>query len=161
MSNALSYDPTAKESDAPLDYLHKASVTTPATEEFDPSEDHAYNASLTNGKAESYRYAWALPHFDPSLKLPPLQPFDHVDPGRRALGDPNPRSFLDTATRVDDVTPYLGTTVEGIQLNKLDDKAKDQLALLVAQRKVVVSQPRVVVYTRIMSLIRGSDEGLL
>ena len=36
-----------------------------------------------------------------------------------------------------DITPILGAEVHGIQLSKLSNKGKDELALFVAQKKVV------------------------
>jgi sulfonate dioxygenase len=84
-----------------------------------------------------YKYAKFLPSWDPGYKLAPLVPFKHVDPGHAALNDPNPRSFLDSA-HVNDLTPKFGTEVSGIQLHELDEHAKAQLALYVAQRGVVV-----------------------
>lgn len=38
----------------------------------------------------------------------------------------------------DDITPTIGTSLSGVQLSKLSDAGKDQLALLTAQRKVLV-----------------------
>ncbi|KAG8862128.1 hypothetical protein FRB96_002158 [Tulasnella sp. 330] len=107
-------------------------------DEYDPSEDYDAKATQPTADEPFYKYSWALPHFDPSIKLPPLEPFDHVDPGQRALTDPKPASFLDNATKVQDVTPFLGTTIEGVQLNKLSDRERDQVALFVAKRKVAV-----------------------
>lgn len=62
-------------------------------------------------KAEDdYRYAHLLPHFSQD-RYPPLEPFEHVDPGHRALSHPNPRAFLQnaTVTSVIELTPRLGT----------------------------------------------------
>jgi hypothetical protein len=70
-----------------------------------------------------YKYARFLPSFDQSYKLPPLEPFEHTDPGLAALNDPEPRSFLRGA-EVIELTPKFGSEVEGIQLSKLDQKAK-------------------------------------
>ena len=70
-----------------------------------------------------YAYAKFLPSFDQNYKLPPLEPFEHVDPGHAALKDRDPRSFLEGAT-VNDLTPKFGTEVEGIQLSKLGDHDK-------------------------------------
>ncbi|KAI9637152.1 alpha-ketoglutarate-dependent sulfonate dioxygenase, partial [Dioszegia hungarica] len=84
-----------------------------------------------------YPYAKFLPSYDPGLKLPPLEPFEHVDPGHAALLDANPRSFLDGAKETS-LTPKFGSEIEGIQLSQLDARAKGQLALYVAQRGVVV-----------------------
>ncbi|KAF9452584.1 TauD-domain-containing protein [Macrolepiota fuliginosa MF-IS2] len=86
---------------------------------------------------EEYRYSHLLPHFSQD-RYPPLQPFDHVDPGHRALTLPNPRAFLDGATRTAELTPRLGTEVTGINLAELDSSGRDQLALEVARRGLVV-----------------------
>ncbi|BGP17686.1 hypothetical protein JCM10213_003591 [Rhodosporidiobolus nylandii] len=85
---------------------------------------------------ELYPYERFFPTFDAHLKLPPLQPFSHVDPGLAALDDPQPRSFLNGAD-VDDLTPEFGSEVEGVQLTDLDDRGRQQLALYVAERGVV------------------------
>ncbi|KAG5651559.1 hypothetical protein H0H81_008237 [Sphagnurus paluster] len=76
---------------------------------------------------EPYRYAHLLPHFSPDHH-PPLTPFEHVDPGHRALSHPRPRSFLNNATVVE-LTPNLGNEVHGVNLAELNDDARDQLAL--------------------------------
>jgi sulfonate dioxygenase len=38
---------------------------------------------------------------------------------------------------VDEITPFIGSEIHGVQLSQLSDKGKDQLALYVAQRRVV------------------------
>lgn len=50
-----------------------------------------------------YPYAQYLPYFNQDYKLPPLTPFEHVDPGAAALTDPEPRKFLENATKVAEV----------------------------------------------------------
>lgn len=45
--------------------------------------------------------------------------------------------MYDNAEKIFDVTPHIGTEIHGIQLNKLTDQQKDDLALLVAERGVV------------------------
>lgn len=87
---------------------------------------------------DSYKYAHLLPVFDPAEHFPPLEPFAHADPGARALALENPRAFLANATKVADVTPHLGTEIDGVSLRALDASGRDQLALLVAQRGLVV-----------------------
>lgn len=87
--------------------------------------------------APAYRYEHLLPVFDPSEKFPPVEPFTHVDPGSRALTHSDPRSFLQNAT-VTELTPVLGTEVTDVDLLSLDTHGRDQLALEVARRKVVV-----------------------
>ncbi len=80
------------------------------------------------GKTAPYRYAHLLPHFSPTT-YPPLTPFEHTDPGLRALAHSNPRSLLDAATGTIELTPNLGTEVYGISLARLDSDSRDQLAL--------------------------------
>ncbi|KAL1990179.1 hypothetical protein VTN49DRAFT_6018 [Thermomyces lanuginosus] len=70
-------------------------------------------------------------------KYPPLEPFEHYDHGKDA--DPSFPDLLPKGqAQVTELTPYIGSEVHGVQLSQLSDKAKDQLALFVAQRKVVV-----------------------
>ena len=90
----------------------------------------------TGKPASEYKYARYLPTFDAHLKLPPLEPFEHVDPGHQALSDPEPQAFLKGA-EVEELTPQFGSDVSGIQLHKLDKRGREQLALWVAQRGVV------------------------
>lgn len=84
-----------------------------------------------------YKYKRFLPSFDHEYKLPPLEPFEHVDPGHAALSHANPRAFLDSAT-VNNLTPKFGSEVSGIQLSALTNEQRSQLGLYVAQRGVVV-----------------------
>lgn len=70
-----------------------------------------------------YKYARFLPSYDKEYKLPPLEPFEHKDPGHAALKHPDPRHFLKDA-KVNNLTPKFGTEVEGIQLSQLDDAGK-------------------------------------
>jgi sulfonate dioxygenase len=65
-----------------------------------------------------------------------LEPFEHKDRGLR--GDPKKASIYDNATKIFDVTPHIGTEIHGIQLSQLTETQKDDLALLVAERGVLV-----------------------
>lgn len=85
---------------------------------------------------EPYPYAKYLPTWDASTKYPPLEPFEHVDPGHQALRHAEPRAFLGHA-QIEDLTPDFASEVSGIQLDKLDKTGREQLALYVAQRGVV------------------------
>lgn len=76
----------------------------------------------------SYKYTHLLPAFPKDEHYPPLTPFEHVDPGLRALQHPNPRSFLANA-KVSRLTPPAGEEIRGVNLATLDNDSKDQLAL--------------------------------
>ena len=69
-------------------------------------------------------------------RYPPLSLFEHYDHGKDA--DPGFPDLLPRGlAEVDDITPFIGSEVHGVQLSKLSDAGKDQLALFVAQRRVV------------------------
>ncbi|KAJ5801871.1 uncharacterized protein N7503_004321 [Penicillium pulvis] len=80
-------------------------------------------------------YPEYLPTWDHGEKYSVLQPFTHVDHGKDA--DHSFKDLLPEGTTNQKLTPTIGSEVTGIQLSKLDSAGKDQLALLVAQRKVV------------------------
>jgi len=92
------------------------------------SVEGTHSLALDNPESNCYRYKHLLPYFAQD-NYPPLSPFEHVDPGFRALGCENPRAFLNNASKVTDLTPNLGTEVLGLNLTELDGAGKDQLAL--------------------------------
>ncbi|KAF5312610.1 hypothetical protein D9619_003470 [Psilocybe cf. subviscida] len=100
-------------------------------------EESKKQEAQANGKKEEYKYAHLMPVFSQD-RYPPLTPFEHVDPGHRALSHLNPRAFLDGATNIDELTPHLGTEVTGVNLAELDSTGRDQLALEVARRGLMV-----------------------
>jgi sulfonate dioxygenase len=67
--------------------------------------------------------------------IPPDPPLEEFTPARdRAFfADPAKASLFADASAVEEVTPLIGTELKGIQLTKLTDKQKDELALLVAE----------------------------
>ena len=81
------------------------------------------------------KYPHYLPIWRRDIISPALEPFEHYDHGKDA--DPAFPDLLGTEARIDDMTPATGSVVSGVQLSSLSDKGKDQLALLVAQRKVL------------------------
>jgi sulfonate dioxygenase len=85
-------------------------------------------ASGSGQEGEAYRYAHLLPVFSPQT-YPPLTPCEHADPGARALSHANPRAFLESASAVVEITPWLGTEVRGVSLAGLTSEGRDQLAL--------------------------------
>jgi sulfonate dioxygenase len=75
-------------------------------------------------------------HPDKHNSYTPLTPFKHHEHGRDA--DPSfPNLLPKDKAEVDNLTPNFGSEVSGIQLSKLTDAGKDELALFVAQRGVV------------------------
>ncbi|KAJ7777024.1 hypothetical protein B0H16DRAFT_1712083 [Mycena metata] len=97
------------------------------------------DANKATGKVakEPYHYAHLMQTWS-TQKYPPLEPFEHIDPGMRALGHANPRSFLDNA-QVIQMTPKFGSDVrQGCNLAELSSDQKDQLALEVARRGAMV-----------------------
>ncbi|KAI1625826.1 hypothetical protein EDD37DRAFT_607417 [Exophiala viscosa] len=87
-------------------------------------------------KAERYKYAAYLPHCTPGLQ-PPLEEFEHIDVGLRADAGKN-ALFHAQGAIFKELTPAIGTEVRGIQLSNLTPQQKDELALLAAERGIVV-----------------------
>jgi len=83
---------------------------------------------------KSYEYAQYKPIF-PTLDWKQLEEIDVVDKGYNA--DPSKTTLFSLASKVKHLTPAIGTELEGVELRQLSDKAKDELALLVAERGVV------------------------
>ncbi|KAK7018652.1 hypothetical protein VNI00_018338 [Paramarasmius palmivorus] len=79
-------------------------------------------------------YPQYLPTWDP-IWFDPVPPFEFNDPALRA--DPEMPHLLKGGPKLSDITPRMGTFIEGIDLASLSDAAKDELALLVSQRKIV------------------------
>lgn len=68
-------------------------------------------------------------------KYPALTPFKHQEHGKDAdFSFPN---LLGKGTVVDNITSSIGAEVHGVQLSQLNNAGKDELALFVAQKKVV------------------------
>lgn len=61
--------------------------------------------------------------------------YPFVDRGKFA--DPEKKALLSAAKEVRHLTKHLGTEIIGLQLSELNDKQKDELALLIAERVVV------------------------
>lgn len=91
------------------------------------------------GKHAPAKYPLYLPVWnnedDIGGKYPPLEPFEAYEHGKDA--DPTFPNLLKGATSVEELTANIGAEVKGIQLSKLDKAGRDELALFVAQKKVV------------------------
>lgn len=93
----------------------------------------AFNTDAHKG----YEYSQYLPVYDNETKFPPLEPFEFVDRGLSA--DKAKTNLLqDPAAQVTELTPRVGTEIRGLQLSRLTDNQKNELALLIAERGVVV-----------------------
>ncbi|KAI9666520.1 MAG: hypothetical protein M1821_004456 [Bathelium mastoideum] len=90
-----------------------------------------------NGYTHQVQYTHYVPTWDPTHHFEPSQPFPFHEHGQ----DANP-SFPDLLGQPDvtqkNLTPLMGTEISGVQLSQLSNAGKDQLALLCAQRKVLV-----------------------
>ncbi|KAM9914028.1 hypothetical protein OXX59_007534 [Metschnikowia pulcherrima] len=92
---------------------------------------------ISKENRETSKFPEYLPQWDSSLKFPHPDFFEHHEPGARA--DPSfPNLFPKSNEVVKQITPKFGSEVRGIQISDLNDAGKDELALLVAQRGVVV-----------------------
>ncbi|KAL1983786.1 hypothetical protein VTN96DRAFT_9872 [Rasamsonia emersonii] len=85
--------------------------------------------SQSKTKYPEYLPTWEKIWFDP------LPPFEYHDPALRVEDKSKPN--LLRGAKVTHIQPWIGSVVEGVQLSQLSDKAKDELALLIAERKVV------------------------
>ncbi|KAJ3494510.1 hypothetical protein NLJ89_g10792 [Agrocybe chaxingu] len=91
-------------------------------------------AEATEDKGPSYPFYY--PYFDVNEKFAPLEIFEHEEPGLRA--DPKKPHLLTPNVTTTDISPYLGTEVKGVQISQLSKEGLDELALFVAERKLVV-----------------------
>ncbi|KAF8249061.1 TauD-domain-containing protein [Wilcoxina mikolae CBS 423.85] len=105
----------------------------------DDEEVYDINVPIKAGpkpvRKPSTAYPNYLPTWDPNF-FPPLPPFNFTDPGLRA--DPLKRSLLLPGVITTPISPKMGTEVTGLQLSSLSSQQRDELALLVSERKVVV-----------------------
>jgi sulfonate dioxygenase len=85
-------------------------------------------------KHDNYAYEDFLPSF-PDIHWSPLEYTPYQDKGLR--GDSKFRNLLRDATAVFDLNPKIGTEIHGVDLSKLDDAQRDDLARLIAYRGVV------------------------
>lgn len=91
---------------------------------------------LTDEQVRRMKYRDYLPTWEPVF-FPPLKPFEFRDPALDAK-DNLVRTFSPRGVRFEDIQPKMGTIVRGLQLTGLGPDEKNQLARLVAERKVVV-----------------------
>jgi sulfonate dioxygenase len=86
-----------------------------------------------------YKYAQYLPVYDNTTVFPPTEPFEVVDKGTLAdKAKPHLFATNDPNVSITKLTPRIGTEIKGLQLSKLSDTQKNELALLIAERGVVI-----------------------
>lgn len=86
-----------------------------------------------------YKYSHYLPVYDTTTVFPPTEPFDVVDKGTLAnKAKPHLFNTGDTNITITKLTPRVGSEIEGLQLSQLSDAQKNELALLIAERGVVI-----------------------
>ncbi|KZO89614.1 alpha-ketoglutarate catabolism dioxygenase [Calocera viscosa TUFC12733] len=126
--------PSVAEKTAPANTLD-AVVNTVKDLKLEGTNDAPADNTAAQDEDKGPSYPAYVPHFDVSEKFPPLEIFEHSDPGLRA--DPTKPHLLANAT-TRDLSPYIGTELRGVQLSELTSEGLDELALLTAQRKLVV-----------------------
>jgi len=80
------------------------------------------------------KYINYLPYWD-DIKYPAYEPFSAYDHAKDA--DPSFSNLVKDGVEVRQLTANIGAEVSGVQLSKLDRTGQDELALFVAQNKVV------------------------
>src|SRR5450756_574826 len=88
-----------------------------------PQQGHQRN------KIDPLQYPQYLPTWNHGQKYPPLEPFNYIEHGRDA--DPTFKDLLPEGSKIQKLTPSIGSEVTGVQLSKLSPAGRDQLALLV------------------------------
>ncbi|KIL58763.1 hypothetical protein M378DRAFT_188160 [Amanita muscaria Koide BX008] len=93
-----------------------------------------YSPAIGDDGDSAYPFADLKPSF-PNIKWEPLTeiPVTH----RGLFADPDKKNLFSAAAKVKNLTPAIGTEIEGIDLRQLTNAQKDELALLVAERGVV------------------------
>jgi sulfonate dioxygenase len=95
-----------------------------------------YKAADSGAARNRTEFPEYLPSWDDKAFHDDPPAFEYQDPALRAIADmPN---LLHLGTRTKDITPKMGTIVTGVNLKGLSDAAKDEIALLVTKRKIVV-----------------------
>lgn len=122
--------------------LHTSVLTPIPKKEISGTNKFGYKPGRTVVEVhDNYPHEDLLPSF-PDIHWEPLKEVPYEDRGLQ--GDKEFRDLFADATDVFDYTPKIGTELHGINLAKLNDAQKNDLARLVAVRGVV--------------FIRGQDE---
>jgi len=128
-------DTPLREVDAEAEYKKDKNQGTTFKEAFQQSAKTTNYELEISGSENSRpaRYPHYLPYWD-ETKYAPLEPFEAVERGKNA--DPSFPNLLANAT-VKELTGNIGAEVTGMQISRLNNAGKDELALFVARHKVV------------------------
>ena len=84
-----------------------------------------------------YKYAAYLPVHDGSTIFPATEPFEFSDRGL-AADKTKPNLLKHPGISITRLTPRIGSEISGAQLSELTNVQRNELALLIAERGVVV-----------------------
>jgi hypothetical protein len=130
------HPPSAMPSSAPVLRPKKAQpVTAPKDKQPINYDINIPYVDVTKDNHLRTRYPAYLPTWD-KLWFDPLPPFEYDDPALRVKDKSKP-NLLTSNAEVTQIQPQMGSVIEGVQLSQLSAAAKDELALLVSERKVV------------------------
>ncbi|CDO92665.1 unnamed protein product [Kluyveromyces dobzhanskii CBS 2104] len=110
--------------------VNKAIITA----ELNSDDDGVVRTSAKEKKQSNFKDY--LPSWDPNEKFPSHGFRKYEDPALRA--DPKLPHLLKNGVEISPITPKLGSEIKGLQLSELDAAGKDELALLTAERGVLV-----------------------
>ncbi|KAI0598920.1 TauD-domain-containing protein [Biscogniauxia sp. FL1348] len=111
----------------------------PNTSELKEKAEQKISRAYNEAQHASYKYARYLPVYDETTTFPPTEPFEFVDRGLLAdKAKPHLLGLSDPSVKITKLTPRVGTEISGLQLSALTDEQKNELALLIAERGVVV-----------------------
>ncbi|KAI5780122.1 hypothetical protein EDC01DRAFT_287247 [Geopyxis carbonaria] len=123
----------------PISPTLSATSSTPSSlpdEVYDINVPFRTDALAARPKVAAHvRYPMYLPVWEKAF-FPTLPPFDFFDPALRA--DVYKPNLLRPGVKATNLSPKMGTELTGLQLGDLSSDAKDELALLVSERKAVV-----------------------
>ncbi|KAL6301382.1 alpha-ketoglutarate-dependent sulfonate dioxygenase [Sparassis latifolia] len=122
--------PIATDENSKLDGSARVSALKDAVKVVNPF----YSPSVGDDGDDKYEFAQYKPRF-PEIKWAPLGEIAVTERG--LLADKSKKNLFSAATKVQNLTPAIGTEIEGIDLRQLTSTQKDELALLVAERGVV------------------------
>ncbi|KAF9471117.1 TauD-domain-containing protein [Pholiota conissans] len=113
-----------------------AEIKAVAVDPIEAAKQNVKTEAVAEDKLQGPSYPFYYPYFDVNEKFPVTELFEHSDPGLRA--DPKKPRLLTPNVKTTNISPYLGTEVHGVQLSQLSKEGLDELALFVAERKVVI-----------------------